>query len=102
VCLGERGRYEDALAAYDRALALDPEDADVWNNRGVALHELGRTGQARAAYDRAIALDPGATEAAENRALLDADSGGDPVVAASSAIAPPDAEAGAVAAGKFR
>ncbi len=52
------GRRDEALAAYDRALALDPNDAAAWYNKGVALAALGRRDEALAAYDRALALDP--------------------------------------------
>ena len=32
-------RYEEALAAYEHALALDPNDAVAWNGKGIALYE---------------------------------------------------------------
>jgi len=35
--LDRLGRYEEALAAYDRALALRPDYADAWRNKGAAL-----------------------------------------------------------------
>ncbi len=50
--------YTRALAAYDRALALRPDHADTWVNKGVALTQAGRTAEALAAYDRALALRP--------------------------------------------
>ena len=54
------GRFEDALAAYDRAVAFDPGDAAHFHrNRGITLMEMGRPEEALAAYDRAVALDPG-------------------------------------------
>ena len=49
-------RYKEALAAYDRALALDPNDADAWNNKGIVLRALGRTAEAEAAAKRAKEL----------------------------------------------
>ncbi len=56
--LSSTGRFEDALAAYDRALALDPDDFCAHSNRGAALLALGRFEDALAAFDRALALDP--------------------------------------------
>ena len=38
----ERRSGEEALAAYDEALRLDPQNADAHNNRGIALRKLGR------------------------------------------------------------
>ena len=42
-------RYDEALAAYDRALALDPKYAFAWNNKGIALRALGREAEAQEA-----------------------------------------------------
>jgi tetratricopeptide (TPR) repeat protein len=55
--LASLGRFEEALAAYDQALTLDPDDATVQNNRGTALASLGRFEEALAAYDQAVTLD---------------------------------------------
>src|SRR5665213_1217164 len=51
-------RFDEALASYDRALALKSDLADVHNNRGIALARLQRRDEALASYDRAIALKP--------------------------------------------
>jgi len=40
---------EEALAIFEQALALDPGDADVWNNIIDALKQLGRTAEAQEA-----------------------------------------------------
>jgi Flp pilus assembly protein TadD len=37
-----RGDYEAALAAFERAVELEPGNAKAYNNRGVALARLGR------------------------------------------------------------
>src|SRR5215475_11833364 len=54
----QQRRFDEALANYDRALALRPDDADALCNRGVTLHELQRFDEALASYDRALALRP--------------------------------------------
>jgi DNA-directed RNA polymerase specialized sigma24 family protein len=51
-----RGRSDEALAAYDRALALDPNDAVAWYNKGVALRKMGRAREAEQAARRAKEL----------------------------------------------
>ena len=61
------GNEDDALAAYDRALALDPHNAIAHSNRGAALNRLGRYEDALAALDRALALDPSNGIAHNNR-----------------------------------
>jgi hypothetical protein len=63
------GRYQEALADYDSALATAPAHGAAHNNRGVALAALNRYDDARAAYDRALAIDPHDERARFNRAL---------------------------------
>ena len=48
----------EAMASYERALDIDPRDAGIWNNKGVALLALGRKEEAVACYDRALEIDP--------------------------------------------
>jgi tetratricopeptide (TPR) repeat protein len=50
--------YEEALAAYDQAIRLDPKYALVYVNKGNLLQEdLQRSEEALSAYDQAIKLD---------------------------------------------
>ncbi len=52
------GRYEEAEAAYRKAIALDKKYATPWHNLGNLLaDQLGRYEEAEAAYRQAIALD---------------------------------------------
>jgi tetratricopeptide (TPR) repeat protein len=64
-----QGRYADALAAYDRAVFINPGNADAWNNRGIALENLGRYSEAVASYDKVISLQPGYADAWFNRGV---------------------------------
>jgi tetratricopeptide (TPR) repeat protein len=63
------GKYEAALADYDRAISLDPSDARAYNNRGNTYDALGKVEAALADFDRAVALDPANAEAYNNRGL---------------------------------
>ena len=60
-------RHEDALASYERALALEPEHAEILSNRGATLHELSRYAEALDSYERALVLKPRYPEALYNR-----------------------------------
>src|SRR5258708_6617728 len=62
-----RGRLKDALSTYDRALAVQPDDAVALSNRGLTLHELKRFHEALASYDRALTLRPDDAVALNNR-----------------------------------
>src|SRR5439155_1201383 len=61
------GQHDRALESYDRALALQPGDAEALNNRGVALNELGRHAEALQSFDLALAVRPEYAEALNNR-----------------------------------
>jgi tetratricopeptide (TPR) repeat protein len=53
----------EALAAFEEALALEPDHTDALVKKGLALERLQRLDEAVACYDRAIALDESLTVA---------------------------------------
>jgi len=57
-CFSQLGRWGDAVAAFQAAVALDPSLADAWKNLGHALIESGREAEATAALQRALRLQP--------------------------------------------
>jgi predicted O-linked N-acetylglucosamine transferase (SPINDLY family) len=61
------GRLQEALAGYDQALAIKPENVDALYNRGNALRNLKHFEDAVASYDRALAIRPDYAEALNNR-----------------------------------
>ncbi|KAL3592325.1 hypothetical protein D5086_010965 [Populus alba] len=54
----KQGRFEEALAFYDRAIALDSTKATYRSNRSAALIGLGRLVEALVECKEAIRLDP--------------------------------------------
>ena len=60
-------KLEEAIGAYDEAIRLNPDYAEVYNNRAVAKNTLGRHDAAIADYDEAIQLKPDYAEAYYNR-----------------------------------
>lgn len=64
--LAARGRFAAARAAFDRSLAIKPDDATTLYNLGNALGGEGRFDAAAAAYRRAVALNPSFRSAYEN------------------------------------
>ncbi|RJL33258.1 tetratricopeptide repeat protein [Bailinhaonella thermotolerans] len=64
------GRPEEAVAAYDALLAVDPDYAEYHFDRAGLLHRLGRHAEALAGYDEAVRLGPPFPEMHHNRALL--------------------------------
>jgi len=65
-----------ALAAYDQAAALVPDNPQILYNRAAVRRFVGEFAQAEADYDRAIALNPGDYEAYLNRSDLRAQNAG--------------------------
>jgi len=51
-------KYREAIAAFDRAIAINPGLAYVWNDRGVCYRELGEYDEALKSFLRAIELSP--------------------------------------------
>ena len=68
--LRDEGRFAEALAAFDNALALKPDYAQAHNGRGIMLAHLNRNAEAVGDFDRAIALKSDYAEAHNNRALV--------------------------------
>jgi tetratricopeptide (TPR) repeat protein len=52
------GRYEDALAQYQAAIAIDPQSADAYYSTGLAWQALGRDDLAREAFLQALDVSP--------------------------------------------
>jgi len=63
------GRSREALASYDRALAIKPDHVQVLSNRGAALWDLKRFEDALASFGKALAIAPDYVEALINRGV---------------------------------
>ncbi len=66
-------RTEQAIELFGRAIALKPDFAEAYSDRGLALRKLKCLAEALASYDQAIALMPNFAMAHNNRGnvLLD-------------------------------
>ena len=51
------------LLHYDKALAINPNNTDVLNNKGAALAKLNNFDEAIASFDKALAIKPNNTDA---------------------------------------
>lgn len=65
--LSEGGWVREAISAYDMALHLEPDYAEVYYNRGTAKTLIGEYKAAIADFDEAIRLNPKFVEAHYNR-----------------------------------
>ena len=53
-----RCKYDDAIAAYEKAIALKPNFVGAWNNLGNVHHLQAQYDKAVQAYQKAISLNP--------------------------------------------
>jgi tetratricopeptide (TPR) repeat protein len=67
--LDELGRYEEAIASYDKTIEIKPDDDAAWYNRGFALLNLGRYEEAIASFDKTIEIKPDNDAAWYNRGV---------------------------------
>ena len=59
-------RREDQMGMVEQAMVLAPQDADVWNAKGVALEVTERWKEATEAYEKALATETYHRKAANN------------------------------------
>ena len=64
------GKYQDALAASDQAIAKFPRCKEAWVVKGGALYFLRNFQEALACFEEALAIDPDYEEAKIQKALV--------------------------------
>lgn len=64
------GRLDEAVAAYRRAIAVEPRSTSLLNNLGSLLERIGRLAEAAATFRRALELEPGSPVLAFNLAVV--------------------------------
>ena len=52
------GSYAEAAALYERLLAMDPQNVELYNNLGLTLHYLGKSDEALQKLAAGLAIDP--------------------------------------------
>ena len=60
-------QFEPAITAYDKVLAIQPDNAKVMSNRGAALNSLGKYEEALEWFAKALAAEPELATALTNR-----------------------------------
>lgn len=64
------GQRDEAIKAYDHALAIDKNLIDAWNNKGLVLASLGRFSESLASFKEAIKLSPRHKHALSNMGMV--------------------------------
>jgi len=65
--LMDLGKYNEAIAAYDEAININPQFVPAWNKKGNALKAKGKYNEAIDVYDEVIRLDPNNAVAWNNK-----------------------------------
>jgi predicted O-linked N-acetylglucosamine transferase (SPINDLY family) len=66
VALARQGRINEAMANFQRAVQLEPDNAQVCNNLGIALAQQGKIDEAAICFHRAVRVRPDFAEAHNN------------------------------------
>jgi tetratricopeptide (TPR) repeat protein len=64
------GDFPQAIASFNAAIRLDPDDAQAYDIRGNAWDEMGSFDSALADYDEAIRIDPNNPAVFHDRAIM--------------------------------
>ncbi len=70
-----KGRYDAAIAEWEKALEIDPKDAKVHINLGALLAKTGKFTEAIVHFEKALEINPGYTEAHGNLGVALAQTG---------------------------
>ncbi len=65
----QQGRYDEAVALFDNAVAVDPTLTEAWYNRGVVLIYLKNYPESLTSLDKALALRPDFSDAWTSRGI---------------------------------
>jgi tetratricopeptide (TPR) repeat protein len=49
-------KVEDAIASYDKALQMDPDNAEAWFNKGMTLKKMGQITESTKCIEKCINL----------------------------------------------
>ncbi|MEG5058649.1 tetratricopeptide repeat protein [Microcoleus sp. A2-C5] len=67
--------FQEAIENFDRAIKLNPDYADPYNNRANVRHQLGDFPGAREDYTEAILLNPKCSDFHKNRGIISCELG---------------------------
>jgi tetratricopeptide (TPR) repeat protein len=66
----KKGMLDKAIAEFNKAIKINPRDADAYYNRGLAYYYKGQYDQAISDFNRVLEINPGDIRAYKGRALV--------------------------------
>lgn len=70
ITVARKGLWTEAQFRFQKATALDPQNASAFNNLAIAYEQQGIFDKARASYETALKLKPGNTYIQQNYDLF--------------------------------
>jgi len=55
-CQDRMDKVEEAIASYDKALEMDPDNAETWFNKGMTLKKMGQVKESTMCIEKCIDL----------------------------------------------
>jgi Flp pilus assembly protein TadD len=68
--VAQKGLWQEARFRFEKAVDLEPDNAEALNNLAVALEQQGDFQRAREAYEKALKLKPGSLYIQQNYDLF--------------------------------
>jgi Flp pilus assembly protein TadD len=68
--VAQRGLWREAIFRWEKAIELDPQYAEAYNDLGIGYEHEGQLDKARIAYEKALALDPNNAQIRQNYELF--------------------------------
>ncbi len=54
----EDGKYEEALDCFEKILASNPDNPNIWNKKGITLRSMGRYDEAIECFNKSLEMLP--------------------------------------------
>ncbi len=65
-----QGNYKKAIEYYDKALAINPKNADIWNSKAWLLYKNGKNEEAMTCVNKSLELAPDDSYALDTKACI--------------------------------
>ncbi len=58
IVVAQKGLWKEAIFRFQKAIEIDKDYAQAWNDLAIAYEQMGKFDEARQAYERALQIEP--------------------------------------------